>query len=369
MNIKWIPKYTVASFVFVPLLLVGAGSLSASAVQHKAVPASSATLSAKNLLPTKDNSYSLGSSIVRWKELYVGTQIRIGNMLITPTGITSISSSLGITIGKEGSTGYLTTALPIKFPDGTVQSSAATSITGETGPAGPTGSTGAVGATGPLGAQGIQGLQGIAGVPGVTGFTGATGATGAIGSQGTNGSNGFIPLSICRVGGASLCVIGSTGPGGGTIFFVDYNNQFSGFDYLEAAPSDIGAMTWASTTTVSVPTAGGWTGRGVGTGLANTNAIVAAFPGGTTGAAYSAHIYTNNGKSDWFLPSFGELKLMDANLQGLAGISLGSDSTGFYWSSSETDASNAWSWWFRYGYGSYGDKSTATNLVRPIREF
>jgi hypothetical protein len=138
---------------------------------------------------------------------------------------------------------------------------------------------------------------------------------------------------------------------------------------LEAAPADIGAMAWASTINTSVPSAAGWAGRAVGSGLSNTNAILAAFPSGTTGAAYMAHAYTNNGKSDWFLPSFGELKLMDANMQGLGGISFGTASTGFYWSSTEVDATNAWSWWFRYGYGSSGLKSTATNLVRPIREF
>ena len=204
---------------------------------------------------------------------------------------------------------------------------------------------------GTCGIQGIPGLPGANGLNGSTGPAGPAGAAGATGPQGANGSNGFIPQSICGSGGASLCVIGATGPGGGMIFFVDYNNQFGGFDY------------------VSVPSAGGWTGRGVGTGLTNTDAIIAAFAGGTTGAAYSARNYTNNGKSDWFLPTFGELKLMDANLQGLAGISFGTASTGFYWSSSETDATSAWSWWFRYGYGSSGAKGTATNLVRPIREF
>ncbi len=41
----------------------------------------------------------------------------------------------------------------------------------------------------------------------------------------------------CGANGTSACKIGTKGPGGGWIFFVDYNDQFSGFDYLEAAPT------------------------------------------------------------------------------------------------------------------------------------
>ena len=42
--------------------------------------------------------------------------------------------------------------------------------------------------------------------------------------------------------------IGSNGPGGGFIFFVDLYDQYPGFTYLEAAPNDIAAVAWCNNT-------------------------------------------------------------------------------------------------------------------------
>jgi len=227
--------------------------------------------------------------------------------------------------------------------------------------------SGGTGATGPAGTTGAAGATGAAGPAGATGAAGSNGVAGANGAQGTNGSNGFAPLSTCGSTGTTLCTIGATGPGGGLIFFVDYNNQYSGFNYLEAAPADLsGTMTWSDTIAISVSGANGWAARAVGRGQANTTAIVTAFP--TSGAAVSADAYSSPSynsvvKSDWFLGSIGEMKLMYDNLQGLGGLV-----ATHYWSSSEIDSRNVWFQYFTTGYQNTWAKADPSN-VRPVRSF
>jgi hypothetical protein len=163
-----------------------------------------------------------------------------------------------------------------------------------------------------------------------------------------------------------LCKIGAIGPGGGTIFFVDYNDQYAGFNYLEAAPTvcEAAAKTWSSSNT-SVPAVAGWAARAVGAGKANTTAIKAVFTGDTSdnNAAYFATSCNAGGKSDWFLGSLGEMKLMYDNLQGVGGFV-----EGLYWSSSESNAFLAWVQSFGDGSQDYGDKGL-TFYVRPVRAF
>jgi hypothetical protein len=130
--------------------------------------------------------------------------------------------------------------------------------------------------------------------------------------------------------------IGSRGPGGGWIFFVDLYDQYPGFTYLEAAPTDIAAVRWCNNTTTSIPATGGWAGKGVGKGKANTTAMLGVC---TSGAANAADLYLTATKSDWFLPSLGEAKLMYDNLLD-AGV--GGFANGPYWSSTERDSSYAW---------------------------
>ena len=108
--------------------------------------------------------------------------------------------------------------------------------------------------------------------------------------------------------------IGDTGPGGGIVFFVDYHDQYPGFDYLEAAPADLPggyAYRWCGSDT-QVLGASGWDANAVGRGQANTNAIIAAGCNTANDATQAAKNYTGGGKGDWFLPSMGELMLMYA---------------------------------------------------------
>ena len=162
------------------------------------------------------------------------------------------------------------------------------------------------------------------------------------------------------------CKIGMTGPGGGVIFLVDYNDQYEGFNYLEAAPVTCeNRRTWSSATT-SVPDASGWAKRAVGAGSSNTAAIKTVFnsDSASNNAAHFATSCSAGAKTDWFLGSGGEIKLMFDNLQGIGGII----ADGMYWTSSQNDAFTAWGGVAGYGSQDQLNKST-TIYVRPIRSF
>jgi hypothetical protein len=181
--------------------------------------------------------------------------------------------------------------------------------------------------------------------------------------------------SICGAGGTSLCKIGMTGPGGGHIFFVDYNDQYAGFNYLEAAPVSCEVQrTWSSANT-AVTAASGWAAQAVGQGQANTTAILDVFGSGTTlnNAAQYANALANGvpvgcvtSKDDWFLGSLGEMMLMYTNLRqaGVGGFS----SDDYYWSSSEAGDDYAWLQYFDGGNQASGNEG-GTSYVRPVRAF
>ena len=150
------------------------------------------TALASNLVPSKDNTFSLGTSKLRWKDIQVGPgtiylqdkdtgkqvgitvdagtflldgveSLRLGNIRLTADGIESLISGQDIRIGNISDRGYLSVANGIKFPDGSIFTVAPTN--GKDGAAGPAGATGPAG-TGATGAQGIQGVQGIQGPSG-----------------------------------------------------------------------------------------------------------------------------------------------------------------------------------------------------------
>ena len=128
------------------------------------------------------------------------------------------------------------------------------------------------GVAGPAGATGPAGVAGPAGATGPAGPAGATGATGATGAS---GSGAITQRSVCGAGGTELCKICMTGPCGGHIFFVDYNDQYASFcatgdcNYLEAAPADATSGAWCSATSTDLGLAG-WDKSAVGAGRTNT---------------------------------------------------------------------------------------------------
>lgn len=111
----------------------------------------------------------------------------------------------------------------------------------------------------------------------------------------------------------------------------------------------------------------GTTGTAIGTGLGNTNTIVATY-GAESNAARLTYDYTNSDTgtgiyTDWYLPSKDELNKLYLNRVLVGGFIIGS-----YWSSSEYDLTTAWSQDFLFGSQGYYSKSYAA-YVRAVRAF
>jgi len=167
--------------------------------------------------------------------------------------------------------------------------------------------------------------------------------------------------------------VGDRGPGGGFIFFVDHYDQYRGFTYLEAAPTDIAPVVWCDKTTTSIPAVAGLAANAVGKGQANTTAMLGVC---TSGAANAADSYLTATKSDWFLPSEGELMLMYTNLlqTGVGVFAYDSMAVGGfpyanYWSSSEFDSNLACFQLFFNGYQYYSTSKDNALPVRAVRAF
>jgi len=170
---------------------------------------------------------------------------------------------------------------------------------------------------------------------------------------------------------ASCLAIGATGPGDGIIiyhnhagFTVTGAGSFTAY-YLEAAPVSQGDIRWCSCTYPDICDVTGAAGTAIGTGKANTAAIIAAHSDDTAlnNAAKACNGYSNKGKSDWFLPSKDELNEMYKARSHL-GIS---SYLVFVWSSSQRYP-NVWCQHFEEGYQGPSINSAPYN-VRAVRAF
>ncbi len=189
------------------------------------------------------------------------------------------------------------------------------------------------------------------------------------------------------------CSIGSTGPGGGVVFY-DAGSQQSWGRYLEFAPkgwsgkSTDPQLIWCDLDKTLVGNIVSYDmltqarGSQIGKGKSNTDAIVSKC---SAGAGVEARRYTGGGKLDWSLPSIDELN----ELCKYAGEQVGNQAKGdikvdcrgtgenqrggftennYYWSSSERDEQNTWQQAL-YGGGGSSSWKTALNGVRPVRAF
>ena len=172
-------------------------------------------------------------------------------------------------------------------------------------------------------------------------------------------------LTLCVVLGLAGCTplltyaVGDTGPAGGWIFY-DKGSYSDGWRYLEAAPSDQSTrIQWYNGNIVVT----GATGTAIGTGQANTTAIVT-IQGAGNYAAQLCNDLIVDGYNDWFLPSKDELDKLYINKVVIGGFA------GFYWSSSEYVAYYAWLQNFYYGiqFSNYYLKNN-TSRVRAVRAF
>jgi len=159
-------------------------------------------------------------------------------------------------------------------------------------------------------------------------------------------------------------VIGETGPAGGIVFY-DKGSYSDGWRYLEAATTNQGSSNvWGGFNTLV-----GGTSTAIGTGEANTAAIVDKF-----GAAEPWQNFTNYAAKicydleigiydDWFLPSKDELAEMYAQRD-----LIGNFDNRSFWSSSEYDIQSAW-----YHYFNNNLQNTAEEYhplwVRACRTF
>jgi len=153
--------------------------------------------------------------------------------------------------------------------------------------------------------------------------------------------------------------------GGGIVFYVTDDGTHG----LIAAESDQSAgITWNNVT----PTITGATATAIGTGLANTNAII--LSQGNTGS-YAAKLCADYSITandvvydDWYLPSQDEL-----NQLYLSGIPTNLNfgfRVGGYWSSSELRLNGAWAQKIRSDNSSTNNaKDNTINNVRAIRSF
>jgi hypothetical protein len=196
-------------------------------------------------------------------------------------------------------------------------------------------------------------------------FHGWNTAANGSGTEYTAGSTFLMGSANVTLYAQYFYAIGDIGPSGVGIVFDVTNGGLNG---LEAAPPLWNAgspdptsawITGGSTQT----TANGHTQTGIGTGSANTDAIIAQ-SGETGSAAQICRDYTGGGKTDWFLPSYFELLDLHSQQAVVGGFAnIGS----FYWTSSE-NGSQAYFVDFLSG-SAPSDPKDSTLRVRPIRAF
>ena len=129
---------------------------------------------------------------------------------------------------------------------------------------------------------------------------------------------------------------------------------------LVAASSDQSANAQWGCGAVLIPGADGFN---IGTGNQNTIDIMAgcATPGI---AARLCGDLVSGGYSDWYLPSIDELFKLAQNQ-----VAIGGFTSGYYWSSSEFDATRAWTSYFGSLSNLVLNKSTVGSSTRAIRSF
>jgi hypothetical protein len=166
--------------------------------------------------------------------------------------------------------------------------------------------------------------------------------------------------------------------GGGVVFylFVEGNAGYveGGTHGLIAAVEDQSYdIIWGSRNFTTQATA-----TAIGTGSANTDAIIA-IQGeqigmeATTYAAGLAKAYTGGGYTDWFLPSKDELNQLYVNRAAINTTALANNGSVFsidtYWSSSEYDSIKAWRMRFSNAAVTSSSKDFDDSSVRAVRAF
>ncbi|CAB4331263.1 MAG: DUF1566 domain-containing protein [Actinobacteria bacterium] len=206
-------------------------------------------------------------------------------------------------------------------------------------------------------------------------------------------------------GDAITYALGDIGPGGGIVYYYDEIGFSCGSTlllrchYLEYARDKNwkGAngyepgIKWAESELQGTEVGSGAQHTSIGSGFANSKAIVDQGNGIETAAGASRE-YKGGGKEDWYLPSRDELNQLCIYVQGLGvdangkcigdGIWLGEEhpqggntitkgfeDNDYYWNSTELASDAGQSLWFINGSTNNGAAKGAPYHVRPIRSF
>lgn len=183
---------------------------------------------------------------------------------------------------------------------------------------------------------------------------------------------------------------GDSGPAGGLIFYMDTDDTYPGWDYLEAAPAgwsgeaedpqyDWGTIPldfqWEYWCTENANVLNPPDGTGVGDGADNTGIIIGVVDDENT-AAWVCHNLVLGGYADWYLPSIDELAAMDEYLsqEGLGGFTSDAEAVvaARYWSSSYESWNSVHAMAQYRGFYSHSNSATLLNSsysVRPVRRF
>jgi hypothetical protein len=163
-----------------------------------------------------------------------------------------------------------------------------------------------------------------------------------------------------------LYAIGDAGPAGGVIFYVDSDDTYPGWTYLEAAPEEItttdttGGVWWDDGTTSYNGSDAPLLSDDIGTGLENTQTIMTYSSDIGAAQLCDNYNYDNEGDyyDDWFLPSRNELAELFTFFSNLSETEQNEFSPNgyLYWSSSGSSAPN-------------GSGASGNAWIFPIRQF
>lgn len=145
---------------------------------------------------------------------------------------------------------------------------------------------------------------------------------------------------------------------GGIVAYIDTTGQHG----LIAAPTDQpDSIQWGGYGIITNAT-----GKKIGTGQSNSNAIILVLQDGASN--YAARVCDNlviNDSTDWFLPSKDELNELYINRFEIGGF----DTSAYYWSSTEYSDNSAWVLNFSYSGPTYSANKNKAYKVRAVRYF
>jgi hypothetical protein len=159
--------------------------------------------------------------------------------------------------------------------------------------------------------------------------------------------------------------------GAGIVFWVDPADNYIGLVCAIEDQNSGSKIRWSNGSTINT----GATETAIGSGLANTDAIILAQGATETScAAGIARAYTGGGFNDWFLPSKDELNQMvvhRAIINSTANSNGGANFPTHVWSSTQHNYSYGYAWIMNFigGYHNLKNIESEPNFVRAVRVF